>query len=92
MKHYFKNQKSKIKLITRSFDFDAKFAFTRGWMWTHMCLINKNVLKMIKYLEYGSQLGSSFTLGARIFFLSQILLYKEFRLFCRFISKIIVGP
>lgn len=37
-------------------------------MWTHMCLINKNVLKMIKYLEYGSQLGSSFTLGARIFF------------------------
>lgn len=33
-----------------------------------MCLINKNVLKMIKYLEYGSQLGSSFTLGARIFF------------------------
>lgn len=47
---------------------------------------------MIKYLEYGSQLGSSFTLGAQIFFLSQILLYKEFRLFCRFISKIIVGP
>lgn len=33
-----------------------------------MCLINKNVLKMIKYLEYGSQLGSSFTLGARIYF------------------------
>lgn len=47
---------------------------------------------MIKYLEYGSQLGSSFTLGARIFFSPQILLYKEFRLFCRFISKIIVGP
>lgn len=33
-----------------------------------MCLINKNVLKMIKYFEYGSQFGSSFTLGARIFF------------------------
>lgn len=33
-----------------------------------MCLINKNVLKMIKYLEYGSQFGSSFTLGARFFF------------------------
>lgn len=47
---------------------------------------------MIKYLEYESRLGSSFTLGARIFFLSQILLYKEFRLFWRFISNIIFGP
>lgn len=48
---------------------------------------------MIKYLEYESRFGSSFTLGARIFFfLSQILLYKEFRLFWRFISNIIFGP